>query len=59
MLSALLAMVIIVVAVAIVWWILQQMPLPAQFRWIVNILLGLIALLVLLYFVAPMLHLVH
>ena len=52
-------MVIIVVAVAIVWWILQQMPLPAQFRWIVNILLGLIALLVLLYFVAPMLHLVH
>lgn len=51
----LLWLLILVVAVGIVWWALSQAPIPPPFRWVVNVVLAIIALFILFEFVAPML----
>ena len=55
LLHPLIWLLLIVVAIAIVWWALQQAPIPAPFRWITNVVLAVVALLLLFEFVAPML----
>lgn len=52
----LITLLVLVVAIAIVWWALSQAPIPAPFRWIVNLVIALVALVVLFEFVAPGLH---
>jgi heme A synthase len=54
LLHPLLMLLLIVVAIAIIWWALQQAPIPAPFRWITNVILAIVALIVLFEFVAPM-----
>lgn len=46
-------LVVIVLAVAILWWALSTVPLPGPFRWIINVVFALIALWVLFKYVAP------
>lgn len=53
--QALIWLLLIVVAIAIVWWALSQAPIPPPFRWISNVVLAIVALVVLFEFVAPML----
>jgi heme A synthase len=48
LISLLITIIIIAVVFGLVWWILQQMPLPEPFKMVVNVLIGLIAVLVLL-----------
>ena len=55
LLHPLLMLLLIVVAIAIVWWALQQAPIPAPFRWILNVVIAIVALIVLFEYVAPML----
>lgn len=52
----LITLLVIVVAVAIVWWALNQAPIPPPFRWVVNVALAVVALIVLFEYVAPALH---
>lgn len=52
----LITLLVLVVAIAIVWWALSQAPIPPPFRWVVNVILAIIALVVLFEFVAPGLH---
>ena len=46
MLSLLVWFIVLIVVFAIVWWIVQQIPIPPQFRWVVNVILGLIFLII-------------
>jgi heme A synthase len=44
----LVGLIVLCVVVAIVWWIIQQIPIPAQFKWIVYVVFGLVILLIVL-----------
>jgi hypothetical protein len=48
MLSLLVSILILLVIFAIVWWIASMIPIPPQFRWVVNVLLGLIFLIMII-----------
>jgi hypothetical protein len=48
MIGLLIGLIVLCVIVAILWWILQQIPIPPQFRWIVYVVFGLVILLVVL-----------
>ena len=48
MISILLWLIVLLVVFAIVWWIVGQIPIPPQFRWVVNVILGVIFLIVML-----------
>ena len=52
----LLTLLILVVAAAIVWWAISSAPIPAPFRWIVNVVIAVIALVILFEYVAPAAH---
>lgn len=52
---ALLWLVLIVVAIGIVWWALQRAPIPPPFRWVIDVLIAIVALVLLFGYVAPML----
>ena len=56
MLGLLLNLLFIVVVFAIVWWVLQRAPIPPPFRWVVDAILAVIAIVVLLQFVWPSLR---
>jgi hypothetical protein len=45
MLGMLVSLLILVLICAIVWWILSMIPIPAQFRWIVNVIFAIIVLI--------------
>jgi hypothetical protein len=45
MLGILVSLIILLVVFAIAYWIIQQIPIPAQFVWIVRVVLGLIFLI--------------
>lgn len=45
MLSVLVSLVILLVVLAVFWWILQQIPIPADFKWVVNVVVGIIFLI--------------
>ena len=42
MLSMLISLLVLVLICAIVWWILSMIPIPAQFRWVVNVIFAII-----------------
>ena len=48
MISLLIGLIILCLVVAVAWWIIRQIPIPAQFRWIVYVVFGLIVLLAVL-----------
>jgi hypothetical protein len=48
MLSILITLLIYAVVIAVVWWIWQQIPVPAPFRWIGAVVIGIIAIVALL-----------
>lgn len=52
----LVTLLVIVVAIAIVWWALKTVPIPEPFRWIVNVAIAIVALVILFEYVAPALH---
>lgn len=52
----LITLLIIVCIFGIVWWALSKIPIPPPFRWVVNVILAVIAIVVLLEYVAPGLH---
>lgn len=52
-LHALLWLVVIVVAIAIIGWALNQAPIPPPFRWVVNAAIAVLALILLFEFVVP------
>lgn len=52
----LITLLVLVVAIAIIWWALSQAPIPPPFRWVVNVILAVVALVVLFEYVAPMAH---
>ena len=45
MLGLFVTLLIVLVIFAIFWWILQQIPIPPQFKWIVNVVIGIIFLI--------------
>ena len=49
MLSLLIWLIIVCLVVAVVWWILQQIPVPPPMRMIINVVFGVICLIFLLY----------
>jgi uncharacterized membrane protein YwzB len=56
MVELLVLLVVALLAVAIVWWVIQKIPLPAPFTWIGAAVIGLVALLLLLWFAQRLLH---
>jgi hypothetical protein len=46
MLELLVYFLIVLVIFAIVWWILSMIPIPPQFKWVVNVILGIIFLII-------------
>ncbi|MDR5729426.1 MAG: hypothetical protein RB191_18590 [Terriglobia bacterium] len=48
MIGLLVTLLILLIVFAVVWWLASMIPIPAQFRWVVNVLLGLILLILLL-----------
>lgn len=48
MISLLIGLVIFALIVGICWWILQQIPIPPPFRWVVYVVFGIICLLIVL-----------
>ena len=59
LIGILITILIFVVIFGIIWWALSQVPIPPPFRWVVNVALAIIAILALLYFVGPMMHMAH
>jgi hypothetical protein len=51
MISLLVYLIVLVLVFGIVWWIISQIPLPPPMGMVVRVCFGLIALLVVLYFV--------
>jgi hypothetical protein len=49
MLTILIWLIFIAVAMAIVWWILSQIPVPPPMRLIINVVFGLVCLIVLFW----------
>lgn len=45
MLTLLVSLILLLVIFGIVYWIVGQIPVPPDFRWIVNVAIGLIFLL--------------
>ena len=45
MLSLLVSLLILLVIFAVVWWILSMIPVPPQFKWIVNVIVAIIFLI--------------
>ena len=45
MLSLLVTLLILLVIFAVFWWILSMIPIPPQFKWIVNVIVGIIFLI--------------
>lgn len=52
----LIPLLVVLVIVAIVYWVFTQLPLPAPFRWIGVVVIGIVAIALLLDFV-PLGHL--
>jgi heme A synthase len=48
MLSLLVSLVILAMVFGVIWWILDQLPIPAPFNMIIRVILGLILILALL-----------
>jgi hypothetical protein len=48
MLEVLLSLLILVVIFAVVWWIFGMVPVPAEFRWLVNVIIAVIFLIALI-----------
>ena len=46
MLSLLIWFLVLLIVFAIVWWILSMIPIPPQFRWIANVVLAIIFLII-------------
>lgn len=47
----LISLLVIVIVLAIVFWVLRQIPFPAPFGWIAYAVVGLIAIIALLNFI--------
>lgn len=45
MLSLLVGLLILILIFAIVWWIITMIPVPPQFKWVVNVLFAIILLI--------------
>ena len=50
LISLLITVIIICLVLGIAWWIVQQLPIPAPFVWVVRAIFGLIVLIILLSF---------
>jgi heme A synthase len=48
MLSLLISLLILLLVLAVFYWILNLIPIPAEFRWIVNVLIAIIFLVALI-----------
>jgi len=48
MLSLLVSLLILVLILGICWWLISLVPIPPQYRWIVQLIFGIICLIVLL-----------
>ena len=44
----LLTLLVYLVVIAIIWWIMQALPLPERFRWVAYVVIGIVAILLLL-----------
>lgn len=49
--SLLISLLVLLVVFAIVWWIIQQLGLPAPIRMVAAVITGLVAIMILLRFV--------
>ena len=45
MIGLLISLIILLVIFAVAWWILGMIPVPAEFRWVVNVVFALIFLI--------------
>jgi hypothetical protein len=45
MLSLLVSLLILLVIFAVIWWILGMIPIPGEFRWVVNVVVAIIFLI--------------
>ena len=48
MLSILVSLLILLVIFAVIWWILQMIPIPAEFAWIVRVVFAILFLIALI-----------
>jgi hypothetical protein len=48
MLSLLVSILVLCVILAIFWWILSMIPIPAEFAWVVRVLVAIIFLIALI-----------
>lgn len=48
MLSLLVTILILLLIFAVFWWILGMIPIPPQFKWVVNVVIGIIFLICLI-----------
>jgi len=53
MLSLLVSLVILAMVFGVIWWILDQLPIPAPFNMIIRVILGLILALLGLIGIGP------
>ena len=52
MIGLLIGFIVLVLAVGIAWWIIQQIPIPPPMRWIVTVVFGSICLLIVLNYLS-------
>lgn len=48
LINLIVTIIVIALVFGLVWWVLSQMPLPEPFRMVVNVLIGLLAVVILL-----------
>jgi hypothetical protein len=44
----LITLLVYLVIIAIIWWIMQALPLPEPIRWVAYVIIGIVAILLLL-----------
>lgn len=48
MLGLLVSLIILLVILAVAWWIISMIPIPPQFKWIVQVVFAVIVLILLI-----------
>jgi hypothetical protein len=52
MLGLLVSLLILVLVCGLIWWILGMIPIPPQFRWVVNVIIAVIFLIAIIELLA-------
>lgn len=53
MLSLLISLIIWGLILAIIWWAISQIPVPAPFSWVIRVVFALIVVIILISLLAP------